>query len=448
MKSFSIIINNKIKKFNKSLSVPGDKSISHRFFLIASQAIGESIATGVLESEDILSTINALKKFGVKIIKKKNKYIVFGNGLNSFKIKKNLSILCNNAGTLARLLPGLLVNYPVNVSLLGDKSLSRRPMSRIIEPLKKFGMYFSPKNKKKLPLKITGSEMPIPITHDHKSGSSQVKSCLMNASILTPGISLIKEYKKSRNHHEIMLKYAGADINIKKIKKYNCIFIRGQKNFRGFNLKIGGDISSAAFLIGLTLATDNSKIIVKNLNINPTRTGIITIFKKMNANIKIKNTKTVCGEKIGDLIVESSNLKNINCPKYLVPYAIDEFPIILLLAGISSGVATIKNIGELNKKESPRLNIMNKILNQIGVKTIIKKDSIKIFGNPNLKKGELKGKYKISSYMKDHRITMVSCIAALVLGGSWNIKNAESVTTSFPSFYKLISKIGGKFEIK
>ncbi|RPG06444.1 MAG: hypothetical protein CBD93_001400 [Pelagibacteraceae bacterium TMED233] len=219
MKSFSISINKKINKFKNTIIVDGDKSISHRFFLIASQAIGVSKASGILEAGDIFNTISALRKLNVKILKKKNEYYVFGNGLGSFKIKKNTSINCGNAGTLSRLLCGMLVSYPVKIKLFGDKSLNKRPMRRIIEPLQKFGMSFYPKNKSTLPLIVSGSQIPMPNEYDEKIGSAQIKSTLINASLLSPGISKINEIKKSRNHHEIMLKHAGANIKIK--KKYN-----------------------------------------------------------------------------------------------------------------------------------------------------------------------------------------------------------------------------------
>ena len=441
MKSFSIRINKKINKFKNTIIVDGDKSISHRFFLIASQAIGVSKANGILESGDVFNTISALRKLNVKILKKKNIYYVFGNGLGSFKIKKNTSINCGNAGTLSRLLCGLLVSYPIKIKLFGDKSLNKRPMGRIIEPLQKFGMSFYPKNKSTLPLIVTGSQIPMPNEYDEKIGSAQIKSTLINASLLSPGISKINEIKKSRNHHEIMLKHAGANIKIKK----NTIIIKGESEFNSFNLKVPGDISSASFFIALTILSKNSKMIIKNICLNPTRTGIITILKKMRANIKIKNFKKVCGEITGDIVVSSSKIKKINCPKSLVPYAIDEFCILMIIAAGATGASTFSGLSELNKKESPRLNIMNEILNKIGIKTIKKKDSIKIFGNPNL---NLKNNYIVKSYMKDHRVCMASVIAALSFGGKWEIENAECVSTSFPSFFKLIKKTGGIIEKK
>ena len=254
MKSFSVIVEKKINKFSKSIFVEGDKSISHRALLISSQAYGISKLKGVLKAEDVLNTIGALKRLGVKIVEYKNIYYVYGNGLGSLKTKNNLTINTGNSGTLARLLIGLLTTYPHKMRIIGDKSLNKRPMGRIIAPLEKFGVTFDSKNRKTLPIYVTGSEMPIAINHEEKIGSAQVKSSIILASLNVPGITKIKELKKSRNHTENMLQFIGAKIKIKKFKAYNLISIKGQRDFKAFNLNIAGDLSSAAFFIVLSLS--------------------------------------------------------------------------------------------------------------------------------------------------------------------------------------------------
>ena len=407
MKSFSIIVEKKINKFNKSIFVEGDKSISHRALLISSQAYGISKLKGILKAEDVLNTINALKKLGVKIIKYNNIYHIYGNGLGSFKTQNNLTINAGNSGTLARLLMGLLTTYPHKIKIIGDKSLSKRPMGRIIAPLEKFGVTFEPKDKKTLPFYIIGSEMPIAISHKEKIGSAQVKSSIILASLNTPGITKIKELKKSRDHTENMLKFIRAKIKIKKFKTYNLISIEGQRDFKAFDLSIPGDISSAAFFIVLTLLAKHSIIKINNINLNPTRTGIIIILKKMNAKIKIINIKTKYGEKVGDIVVKSSTLKSINCPASLVPSTIDEFTILMIAAAKAKGTSAFSGLGELNKKESPRLNLMNSILNQVGVKTKLKHETIKIIGNPKI---NLNKSYIINTRF-DHRV----CMSVLVM---------------------------------
>ena len=444
MKSFSVVVKKKINKFDKTIFVEGDKSLSHRALLISSQGYGISKLRGLLESEDILNTINALKKLGVKIIKYKNIYHVYGNGLGSFKTKNNLTINAGNSGTLARLLMGLLTTYPHKIKIIGDKSLSKRPMERIITPLGKFGATFMPKNKKTLPCYMIGSEMPIAISHKEKIGSAQVKSLIILASLNTPGITKIKELKKSRDHTENMLKFIRAKIKIKKFKTYNLISIEGQKDFKAFNLNIPGDMSSAAFFIVLTLLTKHSIIKIKNINLNPTRTGIIIILKKMNAKIKLTNVKTKYGEKVGDIVVKSSILKSINCPASLVPSTIDEFTVLMIAAAKAKGTTTFSGLGELNKKESPRLNLMNSILNQVGIKTKLKRETIKIIGSPKI---NLNKSYTINSHF-DHRVCMSVFVMCQIFGGQIKIKDFNSVATSFPSFLYLMKLLGAKYEIK
>jgi len=445
MKNFSISIKKKINHFNKSIYVEGDKSISHRALLIASQSHGGiSKISGLLESEDILNCVKALRQLGVKIIKKKNEHWIFGNGLGSFRIKNNATINCGNAGTLARLIMGCLSSYPIKIKIVGDKSLSKRPMERVIKPLEKFGCRFYPKNKKNLPIVMQGTNFPAPIKHVEKIGSVQVKSAIQFAALNTPGITKIIEVKKSRDHTENLLKFIGVKIKVNKKKSSNKILIEGQKEFKFFKLNIPGDISSAAFFIVLTILNKNSKLKIKNINLNPTRAGVLKILTLMKAKISLKNIKNVNGEKRGDIIVKSSKLVGINCPTSLVPSAIDEFPIIMLAASLAKGVSTFSGLNELEKKESPRLSVMNSILRQINIKTRLKKDKIKIYGNGDI---NLKKTYKIKTF-GDHRICMTAFIMAQLFGGKFNIKDCNSINTSFPKFLTLMKKIGAHYEIK
>ena len=279
-KKFSVLIKNKIKKFNKVIIVENDKSISHRALLIASQCIGLSKLNGVLESEDVKNTIICLKKLGVKILKKNRKYIVYGNGLGSFKKPKNNFLYAGNSGTLARMLfPLLGTQSNIKVKIAGDNSLNKRDMKRIIDPLSKIGCNFYPKNKTTLPLTIEGTGMPLAQKHFERIGSAQVKSAILLAGLNAPGITQIEVEKNSRNHTENLLKAIKADIKIKKLAKGHLISLRGQKNLFGFNLKIPGDLSSAAPFIILTLLTANSKLLIRNVNCNKIRIGFINILK-------------------------------------------------------------------------------------------------------------------------------------------------------------------------
>jgi len=434
-------INKKLKPYNKKIFVDGDKSLSIRWVLLASQAQGKSKAYNLLMSEDVMAALDSIKKLGIKAKIYKNYCEIHGNGINGFKFRKNLIIDAKNSGTLARLILGLLIKSPEKVKLIGDKSLSKRDFSRITIPLQKFGAKFYYKTKNKLPLSILGAKTIKSINYLENKGSAQCKSSVMLAALNSSGTTSIKA-KKSRNHSELLFKYLKIPIKIRKTKKYDFINIKQPKKIKAFNYKIPSDISSSAFFMVLTTLTKNSKLLIKNVNINPSRTGVIKILKKMGAKISLKNKKSYKGEKISDILIKSSkNLKAINCPPELNSSAIDEFLIIFIAAARAKGVSYFKNISELNQKESPRLNLSSKILNMMGVKTELTKDSIKIYGQPNL---EIKKSIIIKDYLKDHRIFMMSTISALTCGGRWKIHDKDSINTSFPSFLKIIKKINNK----
>ena len=433
-----IIIKKKIKPFNKTIYVSGDKSLSIRWALLASQAKGKSRAYNILRSEDVLSTLNCLKKLGTKVILKKKYCEIEGLGLNSFKNKKNLVLDAGNSGTLSRLIVGLLVHYKNKVKIIGDKSLSKRDFSRIIIPLKKFGAKFKYKHKFKLPLIVGGSKNLKSIKYYEKKGSAQCKSSIMLAALNTKGETYIKA-KKSRDHTEILFKYLKIPILVKKKKTFDIIKIKGGYQFNGFNYHIPSDISSSAFFIVLTLLAKKSKLTIKNVNINPSRIGIVTILKKMGGKIIFRNKKIINGEKVADILVKSTERVNpIKCPKNLNSQAIDEFLLIFLVAAKANGVSTFSDLSELNQKESPRLKLGSKILNMMGIKTKLTNSSIKIFGNPDVK---IKNIIKIKDYLKDHRIFMMSMISALTAGGHWKLYDPDSIKTSFPSFLKLINNL-------
>ena len=436
-----LILRKKIDAYNKIIKVDGDKSLSIRWVLLASQATGASKAYNLLMSEDVIATINSIKKLGIKVKRHKNYHEVFGNGMNGFKYKKNLIIDAKNSGTLGRLILGLLVKSPQKIKLIGDKSLSKRDFSRVITPLEKFGARFYYKNKKNLPLSILGSMLAKGINYVENKGSAQCKSCVMLAALNSTGITKIKA-KKSRDHSELLFKYLKIPIKVKKSKKYDFIEIKQPKKIKAFNYQIPGDISSSAFFMVLTALTKDSQLLIKNVNTNPSRTGVIRILKKMGVKILFNNQKNYRGEKISDILIKgSNNLKAINCPLEWNSSAIDEFLIIFLVAARAKGVSYFKDISELNQKESPRLIWGSKILNMMGVKTELTENSIKIHGQPNL---EIKKPITIKNYLKDHRIFMMSTIAALTCGGQWIIHDKDSINTSFPSFLKIIEKINNK----
>jgi len=435
-----LIIKKKIHGFKKSLIIDGDKSLSIRWALLSSQSSKKCKSSNLLLSDDVINTLNCLKKLGVKIKFNNNFCVIDGLGLNGFKYKKNLVLDAGNSGTLGRLILGLLVHSEKNILLKGDKSLSKRDFYRVTEPLKKFGAKFQT-NHGKLPLKIKGTNNSVPIFYNENKGSAQCKSAVMFAALNTFGETVIKA-KKSRNHTELLFKYLKLPIKILEKKNYDIIRIRGKRKIPALNYKIPSDISSAAFFIVLTALSKKSKLKIKNVIINPSRTGILRILKLMGIKILKSNIRAYKGEKIADLTIKSSQKINpINCPSKFNSAAIDEFLLIFLVAAKANGVSYFKNLSELNQKESPRLIWGSRILNKIGIKNILTNNSIKIFGNPNI---NVNKKIIIKNFLKDHRVFMTSVIAALTFGGKWQIHDKDSVKTSFPSFLKKIQYLRAK----
>jgi len=434
----SIIVKKKIDSFNKKITVSGDKSLSIRWVLFSSLASGVSIANNLLLSEDVRAAIKAIRKLGIKVILKKNICKIFGKGINGYNYKKNITINAQNSGTLGRLILGLLINTPFPIRIVGDKSLSKRDFKRISDPLTNFGAKFKLKDKKYLPLKIIGSNNLKSIKYNENRGSAQCKSAVIFGGMRAKGTTIINA-KKSRNHTELLSKYLSLPIKVNKKKRYDLIKINKTNKIKPLNYKIPSDISSSAFFIVLTALSKNSKLLIKNVNVNSSRIGVITILKKMGVKIILKNQKIYRGEKNADIFIKSTkNIKSINCPTELNSKAIDEFLVIFLIAAKANGVSFFKNLSELNEKESPRLDWAKTILNKIGIKTITTKDSIKIFGNPNLK---VSGKIIIKNFLKDHRVFMTSVIAALVFGGDWKIHDKDSIKSSFPNFLKIIKEL-------
>ena len=433
-----IIVKKKIKKFDKKIIVSGDKSISIRWVLFSSLANGVSKAKNLLISEDVLAAIKTIKKLGIKVKYNNTLCQVYGRGIDGYQYKKNLIINAENSGTLGRLILGLLINSPYPIKLIGDKSLSKRDFKRVTEPLSKFGASFKLNNNKNLPLTINGSTKLKPLNYLENRGSAQCKSSIIFAGMRTNGTTFIKA-KKSRNHTELLSKYLKLPISVKNEKNYDLIKVKKVNNIKALNYKIPSDISSSAFFIVLTALTNNSKLIIKNVNINASRTGIITILKKMGIKITFMNQKIYKGEKNADIEIKSpKKIKSINCPTKLNSGAIDEFLVIFLVAAKAKGISYFKGLSELNQKESPRLKWGAKILNLMGIKTITTENSIKIFGNPNLK---INKKIIIKNYLKDHRVFMTSIIAALSFGGEWHIFDKSSIKTSFPNFLKIINDL-------
>jgi 3-phosphoshikimate 1-carboxyvinyltransferase len=380
--------------------------------------------------------MNALRKFGVHITKRGKDYHVYGlvvGGLREY----NGTINCGNSGTTARLMMGLLSTYPITINFIGDKSLSKRPMARVINLLREFGANALPENKNTMPFKFLGSYIGLQNDQKLNVPSAQLKSAWCLAALNTKGISTLEERFETRDHTEIMLKYLNANIKVKKSKNKKIISIFGKTPIDAKDICVPGDISSAAFMIILALISKNSTVTIKNVLLNPTRTGILDVLKKMKAKIKIKNKKTICGEVVGDIEARSSNLKATVVSEKMAPRLIDEYPILFIAACFAKGTSNFKGIEELRVKESDRIKSMEDGLKPLGVKISSTKNSAKITGTNSFK---LNKQIKIDA-KGDHRIAMSFYVLSQVLNKSFKIKDFNYVKTSFPSFTKTINQL-------
>ena len=446
-KSFSLYISHSIKAYNKIVRVDSDKSISIRSFLIGSISHNISEVKNVLESGDVFSCINCLRKLGVRIDRVKAKhYLVYGKGLGSLNAKKNTVLDCANSGTTARLICGLLSTNPsIQVKIKGDHSLNKRNMSKLIGLMSEFGATFLPPNKTNFPLTLISSEIPVGIKYE-TGVSAQLKSAVLLAGLNANGVTNIIERKKSRNHTENMLLQSPNILNIKKNnKKQNHIKVYGKNYLNPLKINVGGDPSSAAFFTALTLLIPNACLKIKHVGLNSRRIGFYNLLKKYGAKIKFKNVKKINHEYVGDIEIQSSKLKPIRASSDYYGSATDEYPILFVIAALTKGISVFKGIEDLANKESNRIEEMKKILKQIGIKCQSTKSEMKIFGVTELKKRNTK--IKVPN-LGDHRICMSAVILSLITGIKAEIKNFETVGTSSPSFLKIIKLLGGKFEIK
>lgn len=445
LKSFSVYVKHRLPAFNKVIEVDSDKSLSIRSFLIGSLCQGVSSVKNALESGDVKHTISVLKKLGVKIIRiKKGYYKIFGNGIGSFNIKKNSLLDFGNSGTASRLILGALSTSPdIEVKIKGDKSLNKRNMGELINILSKFGATFLPKGKVKFPLKMISSNMPIGINYS-AGVSAQLKSAVIFAGLNSLGNTIINEKKESRDHTENILKNNKQTIKINK-KKQKTITVYGKKSLNPINMNISGDPSSAAFFVTLTLLNKNSKIKIKNVGINPTRTGFYEILKKQKAKLKFMNIKKENNEIRGDILAKSCKLKPITTPSDFYSKTTDEYLLLFVLAALTKGVSTFNNISQLQNKESSRAFEMKKILNQIGIKCKLTNSVMKIYGKGFIDASDKK--INISS-LHDHRVAMCGFILASLTNAKTTIKGFETVFSSFPSFLKIIKYLGGRYAIK
>ena len=420
---------------NGNPNIPGDKSISHRAIIIPSISNGICEINNILKSQDVLHTLNAFKALGVRIEENNNKIIIYGKGLNSLK-EANGEIYLGNSGTSARLLTGLLSSQNFKSVLAGDTSLSNRPMKRISDPLIKMSAKISTTNGS-LPLTIYGSNL-IASNINLEIPSAQIKSGLLLASLNTSGETTITENKTTRDHTEIMLKSFGSNIKIKKIDNKKIIKIIGKKELISKNIDVPNDLSSSAFFIVCALINNNSHIMLRNVNNNPTRNGLILALLKMGANIQILNKRLNNNEQICDIAVQSSDLNGCDLGPEFADLMIDEYPILAIAASFANTPSVFRGLNELRVKESDRLKLILINLKNCGVEC--KEEDNNLFIYPS-KSYSVNNNTIRTDF--DHRIAMAFVVMGTKLG-PLNIEDAESINTSFPSFKDELNKIGGR----
>ena len=420
--------------------VPGDKSISHRAIILGALTVGETKVDGLLESSDVLNTVEAMRSFGAEIKKNSDKtWSIFGVGVGGF-YEPNKVIDCGNSGTGIRLIMGAMATTPITATFTGDESLVERPMARILEPVERFGAEFLSRNNGLLPLTVRGTSNPISINYSSRIASAQIKSAVLLAALNAPGTTIFNEPELSRDHTEKMLSAFGADISSVLSDKGNTISIVGYPELKPQKVIIPQDPSSAAFPICAALIVDGSKVFLNNISQNPTRNGLVKTLLEMGANIEIKNSRNLNGEIVADLIVSGSELHGVDVPIKRVVSMIDEFPILAAVASLANGVTVMRGIKELRVKESDRIAAMAIGLTANGVEVEEGEDYLKIVGK-GLK--SVSGGATVKTFF-DHRIAMSFLCLGLASKDPITIDDARSVDTSFPSFFKIMYELGAK----
>jgi len=414
------------------ITVPGDKSISHRAIMFASLAKGESRVRGLLRGEDCLSTLKAFQAMGVAVVETAaDELIIQGRGLDGLQEPADV-LDCGNSGTTMRVMSGILAAQPFFSVLTGDQYLRKRPMGRVIEPLRQMGAKILGRaGNAKAPLAIDGGGLK-PIEYRSPVASAQVKSAVLLAGMQIEGTTTVYEPHLSRDHSERMLRYFGAEIE----SFEGGARVTGPVALSGREVEVPGDISSAAFFLVAALIVPGSELLLKNVGVNPTRSGIIDILQQMGGSIELLNPRELSGEPVADLLVKSSNLQGIEIGGELVPRAIDEFPVVSVAAAFAAGVTTIRDAKELRVKETDRIAAMCETLGLLGARIAPLEDGMQITGGQSLTGG------KVNSF-GDHRIAMSLAVAALRADAAVEIADTGCTATSFPNFWQLLAEIQG-----
>ncbi|MCC5910553.1 MAG: 3-phosphoshikimate 1-carboxyvinyltransferase [Clostridiaceae bacterium] len=423
-----MLITNKAQKLEGEITVPGDKSISHRAVMLSSISKGKSIVTGFLRGEDCLSTIACFRGLGIEIEDKGKEIIVEGKGLYGLREPEDI-LDAGNSGTTMRLISGILSGQEFLTVVTGDGSLRKRPMARIAKPLREMGSFIEGRNHGNLaPLVIRGGNLKA-IDYQSPVSSAQVKSAILLAGLYAEGETIVREEVTSRDHTERMLKSLGGKVFVED----GAVKVKSSELY-GEAIQVPGDISSAAFFMAAAAAIEGSDLVIEGVGLNPTRTGIIDVLKEMGAEIEIDNIYTSGGEEIGDIHIKGKKLKGIKITKQIIPRLIDEIPVIAMIAATAEGKTTITGAEELKVKETNRITAMVMEMKKLGIRVTELSDGMEIEGLNTIKGAT------VESY-GDHRIAMAMAIGGLFSEGDVKIQGSECIAISFPDFEEKLKEV-------
>ena len=427
------------------VSIPGDKSISHRSLILGALAIGQTRITGLLEGQDVLDTAKAMVAFGAVVEKNdQSEWLVDGVGVGGFA-EPSTVVDCGNSGTGVRLIIGAMSTTPINATFTGDHSLNSRPMERVTNPLSKFGVTTFGRSKGRLPMTVIGARSPIPVKYDVPVPSAQVKSALLLAALNAPGETIITEKEITRDHTERMLSSFGADISVENISNRRSIKLCGHSELNGQNICVPSDPSSAAFPICAAIIVEGSDIFVPNITLNETRAGLYKTLIEMGANLSFENEREESGEPVADIrACFSPDMKGVEVPPERAASMIDEYPILSVVAANATGKTIMRGVKELRVKESDRIDVMAKGLRANGVFVDEGEDWWAVKGNGM---GSVKGGSICQTFL-DHRIAMSFLVLGLSSQNYVEIDDCLPIKTSFPNFIELMLEIGANMEVR
>jgi len=434
------LISHQINSLSGEVICPGDKSISQRILIIGFLLNSDMEVKGFLDAEDPNSTLIALNGIGASI--KKDNGLIYLSKRDDYLKSPSKDLNLGNSGTGMRLILGLISGLGINATLVGDQSLSNRPMSRVIDPLRAMGVGIE-SNDGKAPIKVLGGDICNNFEYEMPIASAQVKSCLMIAALAANYAISIKEPKKSRDHTERMIEYFKGDIKYGDNQNKGLIKLNNKDLIPKESYDIVGDFSSASFIIVAALVSPESKVIIKNVGLNPTRNGLLKVLTLMGADIETKNVKNICNEESGDILVKSSNLNGVDIPEDIIPNIIDEIPILSIAAAFAEGTTNIKNAAELRVKESDRINAIAEGLKKLHINHEVFDDGLSITGTT----GFVEINEEINSF-DDHRIAMSFLIAGIRSKNGVRVKNCKNIETSFPYFKDIMNSLGMKINEK